>query len=101
MKPIMAIKYFSNSIEWAEKEVVVFKESRMEPAPEIAGVTGVWEYFEVHEPTTAITTYAVDEQGFLYALTDSADLNVKRVSVGQCRINERWYNRSERLEIRL
>lgn len=98
MRPIMSIIYFEDSYGFPEREVVVFKESRIGPAPKEIDDQGLWEYFEVHEPVDLIRFYGINEDGFLFGLTDST---VQLVSERECKIGGKWYSRSERLKQKL
>lgn len=92
----MAITYFESSYGFPEKEVVVFEESYMAPAPEgIEGLSGIWEYFDVHEPVDEVHTYGVDENGFLFRISDTY---LQLCSERECKINGKWYKRADRLK---
>lgn len=91
----MAINYHEDSYGNPQREVVVYKESRMGPAPEIEGLEGIWEYFDAHESIGDIIQYGINEDGFLFAFTKS---HMHLVSEMACKINGKWYSRAERLK---
>ncbi|MFC0225697.1 hypothetical protein [Serratia aquatilis] len=87
----MAIVYFADDYNHTQKEVVVFEESHMQPAPK--GKEGIWEYFDVHEPLNDVHRYGVDEHGLLYSFGNSG---IYRCSNIACKIDGDWYNRETR-----
>ncbi|MGK4478629.1 hypothetical protein ACSMDC_09615 [Yersinia enterocolitica] len=93
MRPIIAIIFYADDYNSTKKEVVVFKESYMGPAPKEG--EGIWEYFDVHEPLNDIHTYGIDENGFLYALSDSGLYLCSQI---ECKLDNNWYNREARLK---